>query len=64
MRSLHASLLLSFPNKPKFMTMEEFAKAATVVQVLLTMNSIMRSMLTTSMKMKKKTLMNGSRQMW
>jgi len=63
MRSLCASLSLSLPNKHKFMTVEGFVRVATVVEVLLTMTSIMRSMLTTSMKTKKKTSMNGSKQM-
>jgi len=40
-----------------------FRSSVTIVEVLLTMNSIMRSMLTTSIKTKKKTSMNGSGQM-
>jgi len=62
-RSLCASLSLSFPNKPKFVTMEGFVQVATVVKALPTMNSIVRSMLTMSIKTKKKTSMHGWRQM-
>jgi len=51
-----------FPNKLKSTTMEEFVQVVTIVEVQLTMNSIMRSMLTTSMKTKKVS-MNGSRRM-
>jgi len=55
--------LLSQQAQVYSMTVEGFVRVVTIVEVLLTMNSIMRSMLTTSMRTKKKTSMSGSRQM-
>jgi len=60
---LHVSLSLSFPNKPKFMTMEAFVQVVTIVEVLLTMILIMRSMPMTSIKTKIGIPMNGSKRM-
>jgi len=60
---LCASLSHSLPNKLKFVTLEEIVPVVTIVEVLLTMNSIMRSMSMTSTKTKMKSpLKNGSRQ--